>query len=621
MGPLDGPREASVHVAPVRATMDPMDSQDERPDGGTPRGPGRRWEWWHRQTTMTRRVVRTSLTLLLTGLLAGAVGVSTAATHSSLGPHEAQYEVTLDREITVGLGPIGALIIDSPLPWPLGVEVQVAEIPSNLEIAGNATSGLLSDLQAYGQLFGQPEAAVADAVRSLVTDALGRTAVLWSVMLVTIAAGRLASRGRLRDEVRAALARPGVMPLAGAVALAVVAAVVVPAATPYRAAGYSPEVLAGTPLESARITGRLADLVDAYGPVVKDAYLDNEEFYDAATDRLVAAYEADPGPQARLRGSASALPMLGQDPSRELRPPEIAAGDVADPVTLLLVSDMHCNVGMARVVAAVLEQSGAEVLLDAGDTVMSGTSVESYCVNVLAGAVPDDVPVVVSTGNHDSVTTAQQERDAGFTVLAGETVEVAGISILGDTDPTLTAVGSGTRPEREESIPEMGARLAEAACARAEDGDPVDILLIHNPRAGGPTLDAGCARLQLSGHWHRTEGPEVHGRGVRYVSTSSGGGAGGGTTVGPLTGDAELTVLRLDRETGEPLDYRRIQVRTDATVALGPWLAFPAVPEGAAAEVEPGAPAGEETDGPAGEDGGETSGATTGGASDEAATG
>lgn len=577
--------------------MDPMDSLNERSGGATPRGSRRRWEWWHRQSTMTRRVVRTALTLLLTGLLAGAVGVSTAATHSSLGPHEAQYEVTLDREITVGLGPIGALVIDSPLPWPLGVRVQVAEIPSNLEIAGGATSGLLTDLQAYGQLFGQPEAAVADAVRGLVTDALGRTAVLWSVMLVTIAAGRLASRGRLRDEVRVALARPGVRPLVGALALAVVAAVVVPALTPYRAAGYTPEVLAGTPLESARITGRLADLVRAYGPVVKDAYLDNEEFYDAATAHLVAAYEADPGPPAPAAGPASSLPMLGQDASRELRPPEIATSPVADPVTLLLVSDMHCNVGMARVVAAALDRSGAEVLLDAGDTVMSGTSVESYCVDVLAGAVPDGVPVVVSTGNHDSVTTARQERDAGFTVLAGETVEVAGISILGETDPTLTAVGSGTRPEREESVPEMGTRLAEVACAQAEDGDPVDILLIHNPRAGGPTLDAGCARLQLSGHWHRTEGPEVHGRGVRYVSTSSGGGAGGGTTVGPLTGDAELTVLRLDRETGEPLDYRRIQVRTDAGVTLGPWLRFPAVPAEAVAEAQSGGTSSEVTAG------------------------
>lgn len=553
----------------ARATMGAMDDVERRSR--------RRWEWWHRQTTATRRAVRTTVALLVTGLLAAVVGISSAGTHSSLGPHEAEYEVTLDREISVGLGPLGAVIVDSPLPWPLGVTVQVREIPSDLEIADSPTSGLLADVQAYGQLFGQPEAALADPVRGLVTDALGRTAVLWSLVLVTIAAGRLASRGRLRDELRGALARPGVTPLAAAVAVAAVAALVVPAMMPDRAPGHSPAVLAGTPLEGARITGRLADLVDAYGPVVKDAYLDNERFYDTLASGLAEAYRVDPEPRAPREVVG---PLLPPEDVGDLLVPTSARP--TDPVTFLLVSDMHCNVGMARVVADAIEHSGAEVLLDAGDTVMSGTSVESYCVNAMAAEVPDGVPVVVSTGNHDSVTTAQQERDAGWTVLAGETIEVAGISILGETDPTLTAVGSGTRPERDESIPELATRLADVACARAEGGDPVDILLIHNPRAGGPTLDAGCARLQLSGHWHRTEGPAVEGLGVRYVSTSSGGGAGGGATVGPLTGDAEMTVLRLDRATGEPLDYRRILLATDATVMLGPWQPFPTVPGEAA---------------------------------------
>ncbi|MFD1505345.1 hypothetical protein ACFSBG_06615 [Georgenia yuyongxinii] len=148
----------------------------------------RRWEWWHRQTPTTRRTIRAGLALLVTGLVALVVGMSTASTHSSLGPHEADYRVTLDQQVTVELGPLGALIVDSPLPWPLGVDVRVEEIPSDLEAAGgNPLTGLLGDLQAYGQLFGEPEAAVADAVRGLVGDALGRTVVAWSVMLALLA--------------------------------------------------------------------------------------------------------------------------------------------------------------------------------------------------------------------------------------------------------------------------------------------------------------------------------------------------------------------------------------------------------------------------------------------------
>jgi hypothetical protein len=585
----------------------------------------RRWEWWHRQTPATRQTIRGLVAFLLTGLLAAILGVTTASTHSSLGPHEADYQVTLDRQISLQMGPLGAVIIDSTLPWPLGAEVVVREIPTDLETSGSPLPGLLADLQAYGQLFGQPEAAVADAVRGLVTDALGRTAVAWSLMLVLLAAGRLASRGRLRDELRSALTRPGVAVLTGAFVLGGTTAVVVPEMRQTTAVGYSPAVLAGTPLEGARITGRLADVVAVYGQTVKDAFEKNEAFYALASENLVAAYEAE---AAAPRGRSLEAPA-GEGATAEASPAEGATAEASpaegataegataegataegaaadgastgsepsasasteepqpDPVTFLMVSDLHCNVGMASVIATAVERTGAQAVLDAGDTVMSGTSVESYCVNAFDRAVPEGVPVVVSTGNHDSVTTAEQERQAGWTVLGGEVVEVAGVRILGDTDPTLTAVGSGTRPEREESVPELEQRLAEVACAAAEDGDPVDILLIHNPRAGTATLDAGCAPLQLSGHWHRTVGPEVAGSGVRYVSTSSGGGAGGGATVGPLTGEAELTVLRVDRATGEPMDYRRIQIGTDAAVRLGAWQEFPRAPDSAAVGIAP----------------------------------
>ena len=552
----------------------------------------RRWEWWHRQSPTTRRVLRTAVTLLVTGLAAVLFGVTTASTQASLGPHEADYRVTLDRQVTVRMGPIGSLILDSPLPWPLGVDVVVQEIPSDLEI-GAPTPGLTADLQAYGQLFSAPEAAVADAVRGLVGDALGRTVVAWSVMLVLLATARLASRGRLREELKGALARPGVAVLVSALAASLVAVVVVPAMEQEQDPGHSPAVLDGTPLAGARITGRLADVVSVYGGVVKEAYLENEAFYDDATASLAAAYDADPTPFGPA-GPALLAPGRGGGAAGDAAPgptsPQAAGapgpaspaspasnGGAAAPetVTFVLVSDLHCNVGMARVVAAAVDLSGADALLDAGDTVMSGTSVESFCIDAFAGAVPGGVPVVVATGNHDSVATAEQERDVGWTVLGGEVVEVGGISILGDTDPTLTAVGSGTRQEREETVPALGERLAEVACAARDDGPAVDLLLVHNPLAGSATLDAGCARLQLSGHWHRTEGPEVVGRGVRYVSTSSGGGAEGGMTLGPLTSAAAITVLRMDAETGEPVDYRFIEVGTDASVVLSPWNFFP----------------------------------------------
>ncbi|MFC7405943.1 metallophosphoesterase family protein [Georgenia alba] len=524
-------------------------------------GPPRRWEWWHRQTPLTRKTIRTTLTLLVTGVVAVAIGVPTASSRSSLGPHAAEYHVTLDSQVAIQMGPLGAIILDSPLPGPLGAEVVVQEIPTDVEGASAPDSpvpGLLADLAAYGQLFARPEVAVADAVRSLVGDALGRTAVAWSLLLVLIAAGRLAAGGHLRDEVRHALARPGVAVLAAGGLIAATAAVVVPAVVRDEPAGYSPRVLDGTPMEGAVITGRLADVVAVYGTAVRDAVEENEAFYAEAADNLARALATDPAP---------APPPVPDEAGAE--------GALSDPVTFLLAADLHCNVGMAAVVRSALEHTGAVALLDAGDTVTNGTSPESFCVETFADAVPDGLPVLVATGNHDSVVTADQERDVGWTVLAGDVVEVEGVRFLGDTDPTLTSLGSGTVQERDETVEEMGDRLADVACGAADGGDGVDVLLVHNPRAGEAALDRGCVPLQLSGHWHRTDGPAVLGSGVRYVSTSSGGGAGGGVTIGPLTSDAELTVLRIDRDTGRPLDHRRIVVDTDAQVRLAPWESFP----------------------------------------------
>ncbi len=636
---------------------------DGEQDGGAPARERRwRWHWWHRQTTTTRRIIRTALALAVTGVVSAVVGVLTASTDSSLGPHAAHYAVTPQHEIVVDLGPLGSVLLDSPLPWPLGVEVVVQEIPMELTaVPASPVTGLAGDLAAYAQVVSHPQAIVADAAMALVRDALGRTVLIWSGLLVVIACGRLASRGLLRREVGHALRRPGVGPLAGVVAAALVAVPTVTTLQDRPAAGTTISALAGTPMEDLRMTGRMAQLVDTYGGYLVDAVEENEAFYASVTENLETAYAENrsplrppgipivsPTPADPVSASPEADPTVGDPPPAddatggegtatagtdptpaaggatvspegtagedgEAADDEAApagdggapagaldgalpdagdgprAGDGAsvpgaaeptsssterparvEPVTFLQVSDLHCNVGMASVIATALELSGARALLDTGDTVMSGTSVESYCVNAFAGEVPEDIPMVVATGNHDSVTTAEQMRDAGYVVLDGEPVEIAGVHLLGDTDPTLTAIGEGTRPERDETVAEMGQRLAEQACA----ADRVDLLLVHNPNGALPALEQGCVPLALSGHWHRRVGPEVHERGTRYVSSSSAG-ASGGATIGPLNGPAELTVLRVDATSGRPLDYRVITIGTDASVELGRWYRFP----------------------------------------------
>ena len=57
--------------------------------------------WWPR-----------ALLLGVALLVALTFGVTTASVESSLGPHEARYDVTTDDTVTIDLGPLGTLQID-----------------------------------------------------------------------------------------------------------------------------------------------------------------------------------------------------------------------------------------------------------------------------------------------------------------------------------------------------------------------------------------------------------------------------------------------------------------------------------------------------------------------------
>src|SRR5690625_7223138 len=99
-----------------------VDDDEQEPAAGR----RRRWPWRHPQTTRTRRIVRTTLALLVTGLLSAVAGALTASTDSSLGPHAAHYSVTPPHQIVVDLGPLAQGLLDSTLHWTLRLVVVVA---------------------------------------------------------------------------------------------------------------------------------------------------------------------------------------------------------------------------------------------------------------------------------------------------------------------------------------------------------------------------------------------------------------------------------------------------------------------------------------------------------------
>ncbi|MGV8977368.1 MAG: metallophosphoesterase family protein [Cellulomonas sp.] len=501
------------------------------------------------------------------------VGVTTATADLSLGPHEARYDVTTDGGITVDVGPLGTLVMSSPLPLTLGVRVTVQEIPASVTSvdASSTLQSLSGDLQGYLQFFSGPQATIHDVTRALVASAARRSLTVLAALLGLWFGGRLILGARRRGELAAPLA-PHARQLAAASLVVVLGLTVLTSSVGERdrvaTMSVGSPVFDGTPLEGARVTGRLAGVINTYGTYVLDAYRTNEAFYAAADDAFTAAWKDR---QSRIDvPSVVPAPTPTESPSAT-----VAAEPVPDdkqPIVLLLVSDLHCNVGMAPVIRSAAQLSGAKVILDGGDTTIDGTVVEQYCVTTFAEAAPAGVPIVTSPGNHDSKETSDLYRNAGATVLSGKVVTVEGIRILGDSDPNATRIGAGTTLVGKETSLEEASRLADVAC---DDTDGVDLLLIHNPRVGDEALDRGCVPTQLSGHLHTRVGPMRIGSGVRYVSSSTAGALLGEPTVGPLHNTAELTVLRFDPVSRLILDYQLIQVRTDASASVGPRIPWP----------------------------------------------
>src|SRR5450756_2403085 len=227
-------------------------------------------------------------------------------------------------------------------------------------------------------------------------------------------------------------------------------------------------VFDSTPLAGARVTGRLAGVIDTYGRYAVKAYRDNQDFYARAEVSFESAWQV----------RAAVLPYGA---------PIDTQGETA-PVTLLMVSDLHCNTGMAALIRRAAQLSGASIIVNAGDSTIDGTAVESACVDAFARAAPSGVRTVVVDGNHDSDLTAEEERAAGDEVLSGKSVTIKGITFLGAPDPRATRIGAGTTQVGLETASDLADRLATVAC----DAGHIDVLLIHNPSIGKETLDRGC---------------------------------------------------------------------------------------------------------------------------------
>ena len=247
----------------------------------------------------------------------------------------------------------------------------------------------------------------------------------------------------------------------------------------------------------------------------------------------------------------------------------------------LMVSDRHDNIGMDRVARAIGDAAGATVVLDAGDDTSTGQPWEAFSLDSLADTFKDWDRFGVA-GNHDHGTfVSTYLADAGWTMLAGETVDAPwGGTLLGVDDPRSSGLGNW-RDESGLSFTEVGERIADAACAAADDGERVSTVLVHDANLGAEALARGCVDLVLGGHTHVQAGPtEVTGEdgesGWTWTNGTTGGAAYAIALGSKPRRDADVSLVTY--ADGRPIGLQWVRLRTDGSWLVGDWAPITPAP-------------------------------------------
>ena len=423
---------------------------------------------------VARGLLVTVAAALLAAPFAAVWGIGHAEVEDYLGPHQVSFASNFSGEVQVDLGPLGSAYVPSPVD-PVGVRVVVGSVGT----ATTTLNGLFSQetLAAYVSLYEDPQLAVEAVVDRLQLDALLEGAKVEALLLVAFAVWRLRSHLLSPWVVRTVTPRRAAVAYL-AVLVLVLGSVLAPRAPQGSRIPVAPSM--GSRFASVSVDSRvLADLLDRG---VKGVRL-----LSGRQQRAVQTY----------------IDTAVADLSTQLdRLPTPAPGETM----LLGFSDLHCNQAMTELIGRLAQATRPRVVLSSGDDTVNGTAVEKTCIRREAGIAPD-VPLVVSSGNHDSDVTEAQQRAEGMVVLDGDAVTAAELRVLGDDDPEHNIPFSVERTlERPESEEQLGTRLLQAGRARS-----VDTVLVHQPTAAAVLMDAPDppARLVLWGHLHSQVGPRV----------------------------------------------------------------------------------------------------------------
>jgi predicted phosphodiesterase len=251
-----------------------------------------------------------------------------------------------------------------------------------------------------------------------------------------------------------------------------------------------------------------------------------------------------------LDGLEAVAMQLGEEPRRPSR---------SDVVRLLLVSDIHNNVFGTRAAARLTAGGGdpVDAVLFAGDLTDAGTAEEARLFLRVYG--PRRMPVLFVGGNHEDAPAMRVFRGAGrFRELRGEALSVAGVRVLGASDPVAWS------PQVSSDTQALAARSLRLAELWRLEKPRADVVLVHDVRQAADTIteakDSRTPLVVAYGNDH-VAGVSSH-DGVVQVDAGTAGASGYeaigvASTPGSRESQDEPSALSRDVYTFQLIDFER----------------------------------------------------------------
>lgn len=221
-----------------------------------------------------------------------------------------------------------------------------------------------------------------------------------------------------------------------------------------------------------------------------------------------------------------------------------------DSLRVMVVSDIHCNVGVYDSLYQTAKEAGVNVVVVTGDDTDYGSQLEEACLSPMNEFETDNgdaIQVLWIKGNHESDQSVEYVRTLSeVTILDRQAVEVDGVTFVGQGDPRYSS-----DPDQIESSTSSQMRDLERSLLTAVRQTAAEVVVVHDNNVAERIADSnpGSIRLIISGHAH-TRSDQVVNDTFLHIEGSTG---AGGARIAENSDNLlpiEFSILDLDKSTG-----------------------------------------------------------------------